>query len=406
MAQGTLFFQPIQVVFKAGVFVPSAKAYFYLAGTTTPVNVFADVLLTTPLTQPVVADASNGAFVEIFLTPGVAYKVDIQTAAGVSLPGYPADNQLAVPASAATVDSTETAGEAITAGQAVYLSDGSGGKNAGQLYKADAANTYSSTLGLVGMAPSSIASGSTGTFRTAGQVTGLTVIIGNDYFVGTAGAITTTPPTNARYLGRADSTTSLILSRGLAALSLPSFLSLSQAAGAGIATLATQTANTSFLGPISGAAAAPTFRAIDPQDIESLFATVTTQFDATTATLANVPGLSVTLVAGKTYHLDAWLRMAMDATGGFKVGTGGTATATTFAASAVSFTSNANLYYDSATALGTILTRGGVGGTTGVVLLRMYIVVNAGGTFTIQFAQSASPNNTSSVLVGSYLQAM
>lgn len=99
MAQGTLWWQPVQRMFAGGTnAVPNAKAYFFLAGTSTPTTVYADVALTIPLTQPVVADA-NGVFPEIFLTPGVAYKVDVQTSAGVSLPGYPADNQIAIPSS-------------------------------------------------------------------------------------------------------------------------------------------------------------------------------------------------------------------------------------------------------------------------------------------------------------------
>ena len=210
MAQGTLWFLPIQVAFRAGIVVPGSKAYFYLAGSTTPVSVYADVGLTTALTQPVVADA-NGVFVEIFLTPGTAYKVDVQTSAGVSLTGYPADNQLAVPASSANVDVTGTPGENITAGSAVYLSDGSGGKNSGQWYKADAANTYSSTLPRAAMAPNALTSGVPGTIRVGGQVTGLTVAAGTDYFIGTAGAITATAPANARFLGTADSNTSLLI---------------------------------------------------------------------------------------------------------------------------------------------------------------------------------------------------
>src|SRR5215831_3907800 len=184
MAQGTLWFQPIQHILSSSVTtVAGAKAYFYLAGTTTAVSVYTDVGLTIPASNPVVTDA-NGIFPEIFLTPGTAYKVDVQTSVGISLTGYPADNQLAIPASAATVDQTETAGEALTAGQAVYLSDGSGGKTAGLLYKADSANTYSSTSSLVGMVPSAIASGSSGTFRTAGLVTGIAgLTVGTDYYV-------------------------------------------------------------------------------------------------------------------------------------------------------------------------------------------------------------------------------
>lgn len=211
MAQGTLWLQPIQHIFSAATVVPGAKAYFYLAGSTTPVNVYSDVGLTTAYTQPVTADA-NGVFAEIFLTPGTAYKVDVQTSAGVSLTGYPADNQLAIPASSANVAQSGTAGEAITAGQAVYLSDGSGGKNPAQWYKGDSTNGYSSSLAeVVGIAPASVAAGATGSFVTGGQVTGLSLTPGTDYFIGASGALTATAPANARYLGRADSVSSIVL---------------------------------------------------------------------------------------------------------------------------------------------------------------------------------------------------
>lgn len=212
MSQGTLWFQPIQHLFTAfGLNAANAKAYFYLAGTTTPVNVYSDVTLQTAITQPVTADG-NGIFQAIFLTPGTAYKVDVQSSTGVSLTGYPLDNQLAVPASSATVDTTETAGEALTAGQVVYLSDGQGSKVAGQLYKADSSNAYSSTAPLIGMVIASISQGATGTLRTAGQVTGLTSLTpGADYYVSTSGGLTATAPANARWVGRADSTTSIII---------------------------------------------------------------------------------------------------------------------------------------------------------------------------------------------------
>lgn len=214
MAQGTLWLQPIQRVLSssaAPVAVPGAKAFFYLAGTTTPVAVYADVALTTPLTQPVTADG-NGIFVEIFLTPGVAYKVDIQTSAGVSLTGYPADNQLSIPLSGTQTSFAGTFGETVSAGTGVYLSDGSGGKNAGQWYKWDSANPYSSTTAEIGIAPSAVTVGTSGTIQQSGQVTGLSALtIGAAYYVGTAGALTTTPPTNARLVGHADTTTSLII---------------------------------------------------------------------------------------------------------------------------------------------------------------------------------------------------
>lgn len=212
MSQGTIWFFPIQHAFGAtGVNVAGAKAYFFLAGSSTPVAVYTDVGLTIPHTVPVVADG-NGVFAEIFLTPGVAYKVDLQTSGGVSLTGYPADNQLAIPLGSSFTGFNGTAGEALTAPQAVYLSDGSGGKNAGQWYKADSANTYSSTLPEIGIVPSNIAIGTSGIIQQSGRITGFTTLTpGALYYIGTAGAITATAPTNARAIGIADSATSLIL---------------------------------------------------------------------------------------------------------------------------------------------------------------------------------------------------
>lgn len=408
MAQGTLWIQPINTVFRAGVFVPGAKAYFYLAGSTTPVNVFSDVTLTTAYTQPVVADSSNGSFPEIFLTPGTAYKVDVQTSAGVSLQGYPADNQLAIPASAATVDTTETAGEALPAGSPVYLSDGTGGKNAGQLYLTDSANTYSSTLPLVGMVPSAIAQGATGTFRQAGQVTGLSSLTpGADYFLSTSGAITTSAPTNVRYLGRADSATSLIVAAnpGLAK-NLPTLTANDLVKGGGASALpsswGTQAANTIVAGPVSGSAAIVTSRAVDPLDLGPLNFVTTAQFDKTDTTLATITGLSVTLVAGKTYTFTANLPLTTDVTGGSKFGFGGTATATYFQNTWVWTFNGASPVLDRSTALATTTNNSGIAATSNMTMTGE-IVVNGAGTFTITFAQ-ASASGTSSVLRGGWLR--
>ena len=59
--------------------------------------------------------------------------------------------------------------------------------------------------------PNAITSGTSGTFRIGGEVTGLSLVAGTDYYIGTAGALTSTPPVNARYMGRANSSTSLIV---------------------------------------------------------------------------------------------------------------------------------------------------------------------------------------------------
>lgn len=69
--------------------VPGAKAYFYKNGTTTLQNVYQDVALAVPLTNPVVAD-SGGIFPAIFLSG--TYTVKITDSSGVVLSGYPVNN--------------------------------------------------------------------------------------------------------------------------------------------------------------------------------------------------------------------------------------------------------------------------------------------------------------------------
>lgn len=191
--------------------VSGAKAYFYLAGTVTPVSVYTNVLLTVAHAVPVEADG-NGRFAEIFLTPGVSYKLKLTTSAGVELPGSPWDYVSAMPISSSNQNVLGTAGENITSGQVVYLSDGSGSKTAGQWYRADSANGYSSVIPEIGIAPNAITSATTGTITLAGQMTGLSGLsVGSTYYVSTTGTMTSTAPTNRRFLGVADTTTSLIL---------------------------------------------------------------------------------------------------------------------------------------------------------------------------------------------------
>jgi len=111
-------------------------------------------------------------------------------------------------------DVTGTAGETMTAGQAAYLSDGSGGLIAGRWYLADSDNTYSSTLPEVAFVVADVAAAASGTFRLSGRVTGLSGLTpGANYYVSaTAGGITATAPSNSRFVGQADSITSLIKS--------------------------------------------------------------------------------------------------------------------------------------------------------------------------------------------------
>ncbi len=197
----------------ANAVVNGAKANYYVAGTTTRVSLYADHLGAVPLANPVTAD-SFGRFPTVFLTPGTLYDLNVTTSAGVSLDGYPIEDLRAAPTSSQDTAVEGTFGEAVTAGQGVYLSDGSGSKTAGLWYLWDADNTYSSTLPEIGLALDATGLLAVGTIIKAGRATGLSSLtVGAKYYCSTtAGALTTTAPSNSRYVGQADSTTSLNIS--------------------------------------------------------------------------------------------------------------------------------------------------------------------------------------------------
>lgn len=213
--QGTIMPNPKFTAFDGnGLIVASAKLCTYAAGTTTPQATYTDSALSVANTNPVIMDSAGRATVFLSAT---SYKFTLLTAGtdltcstGSTL--WSQDNIGAVPTTSGNVDMLCTAGENIVAGQAVYWSDGSGSKSPGQCYKADTANAYSSTTNPVGIAPAAITSGLPGTIRLQGRLTGMTTVTGSRYYVGSAGAITTTASsTNPHLLGIADSTTSLVL---------------------------------------------------------------------------------------------------------------------------------------------------------------------------------------------------
>jgi hypothetical protein len=92
---GILFTDPqVKPFSTAGLQQPGCYLCFFLTGTTTAQNVYADGLLSTPLSQPTpgsvnptagtVAD-SAGRFVPIYLNPSITYRVQLYSAAGVKL---------------------------------------------------------------------------------------------------------------------------------------------------------------------------------------------------------------------------------------------------------------------------------------------------------------------------------
>lgn len=81
MATGERYYAPYSVEVNAnGVPIPLARLFFYISETSTPLDTYEDPDLTTPNTNPVVADA-NGRFPAIWLSATQGYKVELWTAA-------------------------------------------------------------------------------------------------------------------------------------------------------------------------------------------------------------------------------------------------------------------------------------------------------------------------------------
>ena len=83
MTTGVLLPAPVFVAVDGdGAPIAGALLQFYLTGTTTtPTPVYADAGLTTPLSNPVVANGA-GMFPAIYLSPTVTYRIQLQTPTG------------------------------------------------------------------------------------------------------------------------------------------------------------------------------------------------------------------------------------------------------------------------------------------------------------------------------------
>lgn len=163
--------------------------------------------------NPIVANGA-GLFGPIYLPVGSSFKFIFKTAADVTV--WTQDGITAVPSPDDAADVSGVAGEDLPITQAAYLSDGSGGKNAGLWYRTDADFPYASTLPTVAYPTTAILLGNAGTFRFDGRIAGFSgLTAGTAYYLATIpGGLTASPPTNARFMGVADSATSLILRPG------------------------------------------------------------------------------------------------------------------------------------------------------------------------------------------------
>jgi len=92
-------FQPLF----GGVCIPGGKVYFYVAGTSTPLPVYASDG-TTPLTSPVILDANGSA--DFRLGSGLSYKINVLNSSDVQMSGWPVDNVQALDFYSITVQTT------------------------------------------------------------------------------------------------------------------------------------------------------------------------------------------------------------------------------------------------------------------------------------------------------------
>lgn len=127
----------------------------------------------------------------------------------------------------------------------------------------------------------------------------------------------------------------------------------------------------------------------------------TAQFDAVATTvLANVPGLSVTLAAGRKYKFRATLFVTADATGGHKYAIGGTATATNIIYNINALNDAASTFVVTSRQTALAGSAGQAGATEVFTEIIGTIVCANAGTLTVQFAQNVA-SGTSSVLINS-----
>jgi hypothetical protein len=124
----------------------------------------------------------------------------------------------------------------------------------------------------------------------------------------------------------------------------------------------------------------------------------TATFAKTNSTLANITGLSVTVTAARTYRFRAVLIVDPQVTGGHKYAISGTATATSIVYHIQSFddTTLAAVISSRQTALGG--SAGQAGPTSVKTIIEGKIVVSAGGTLTVQFAQNVTNAVASNVI--------
>ncbi len=184
-----------------------------ISGTTTPLATYTDSAGAVAHANPIVLNSAGRPPSPIYLLPA-AYRWILADSGGSTL--WDLDPIAATANFNVDTDVAGVAGEALSAGKAVYVSDGSGSLVAGRWYQTDADNAYSSVLApMVGIVMSvAVATGEPVSVRISGRIENVAgLVAGTTYWLSAvAGAITATrPATGARIMGRADVTGAMVL---------------------------------------------------------------------------------------------------------------------------------------------------------------------------------------------------
>ena len=204
----------LQLFTNGGLPAAGYQLFSYEAGTTTKLDTYSDVDLAVPNANPIVLDSAGRA--TVFLS-SLSYKFVFTSPADTDPPTSPiwtVDGIGSAGSVSTNQDVLGIAGEALTFGQCVYLSDGALSKVAGRYYltHADAVESSSNVV-VAGFVTADAATGTACNVRLGGRLTGLSALVtGAPYYCSnTPGAIQTTVGSNTRTIGQADSSSSLIV---------------------------------------------------------------------------------------------------------------------------------------------------------------------------------------------------
>lgn len=213
MASKTISPLGIQYFDENGNPLSNGMIYAYAAGTSLHEPTYQDADGAVEHPQPMTLDSEGR--VTYFLSP-TAYRFVIQDENGVEVTGGDIDGVAALQAAGASsgLDVPAVAGEDVQARDPVYLSDGSGGTIAGRWYRldADAIRTSLAPLGQ-GFATGDAVAGAAFFVRQAGSLDGFVGLTPGavQFASGTPGVLTATAPANARALGVALTSTTLLI---------------------------------------------------------------------------------------------------------------------------------------------------------------------------------------------------